>query len=126
VSVCYSDRIAFESRATCRCDAPLVLKSSSNRSTALTPFEATISAVGRYEDLVNRIRSARRTPTSISTIFEVCFGISGSRRGPGSHFIFRRSGVEERINLQLDGRHAKPYQVRQVRAVILKYLLGGG
>lgn len=38
----------------------------------------------------------------------------------GSHHIFRKGGVEERINLQRDGTHAKPYQVRQVRAVILK------
>jgi len=33
--------------------------------------------------------------------------------------------VEDKINLQRDGNHAKPYQVRQVRGVILKYKLGG-
>jgi hypothetical protein len=43
----------------------------------------------------------------------------------GSHHIFRAPGVEERINLQRDGKHAKVYQVRQVRAVILRYRLGG-
>ena len=42
----------------------------------------------------------------------------------GSHHIFRKPGVEERINLQRDGANAKPYQVRQVRAVVLKYQLG--
>jgi hypothetical protein len=42
----------------------------------------------------------------------------------GSHHIFRKSGVEEKINLQKDGNQAKPYQVRQVRQVILKYKLG--
>ena len=42
----------------------------------------------------------------------------------GSHHLFRRPGVEERINLQRDGSHAKPYQVKQVRSVILKYKLG--
>ena len=41
----------------------------------------------------------------------------------GSHHIFRREGVAERINLQRDGGHAKPYQVRQVRLVLLKYEL---
>ena len=46
-------------------------------------------------------------------------------RSKGGHFIFRRAGVEERINLQSDGKHAKVYQVRQVRAVILRYRLGG-
>lgn len=45
-------------------------------------------------------------------------------RTRGSHHIFRRAGVEERINLQREGSKAKPYQVRQVRSVILRYRLG--
>jgi hypothetical protein len=43
----------------------------------------------------------------------------------GSHHIFRKAGVEEKINLQSEGSKAKVYQVRQVRATILKYQLGG-
>ena len=42
----------------------------------------------------------------------------------GSHHLFRKSGVEERINLQKTGTNAKPYQVKQVRAAILKARLG--
>ncbi len=42
----------------------------------------------------------------------------------GSHHVFRRADIEERINLQKQGNKAKPYQVRQVRAVILRYKLG--
>ena len=40
----------------------------------------------------------------------------------GSHHIFTKTGVEEIINLQplRDGK-AKPYQVKQVRNIILKY-----
>ena len=41
----------------------------------------------------------------------------------GSHHMFRKGGVEDRINLQRDDGHAKPYQIRQVRRVILKYAL---
>ena len=41
----------------------------------------------------------------------------------GSHHIFRKEGVTERLNLQREGSNAKPYQVRQVRQVILKYQL---
>ena len=44
-------------------------------------------------------------------------------RTRGSHHIFRRAGIEEMINLQREGSNAKQYQVRQVRAVILKYRL---
>ena len=43
----------------------------------------------------------------------------------GSHHIFFRQEVEEILNLQPKGIKAKPYQVRQVRRVILKYRLGG-
>lgn len=46
-------------------------------------------------------------------------------RMKGSHHIFRKAGVEERLNLQREGSKAKKYQVRQVRAAILKYGLGG-
>jgi hypothetical protein len=41
-----------------------------------------------------------------------------------SHHVYRRADVEERLNLQREGAKAKPYQVRQVRAVIQKYRLG--
>lgn len=41
-----------------------------------------------------------------------------------SHHIFVRPGVEDLVNLQREGRMAKPYQVRQVRAVITRYGLG--
>ena len=39
----------------------------------------------------------------------------------GSHHIFRKEDVRERLNLQRDGSHAKPYQVRQVRQIILRH-----
>ena len=41
-------------------------------------------------------------------------------RAHGSHHIFRREGVRERLNIQRDGSHAKPYQVRQVRQAVLR------
>ena len=39
--------------------------------------------------------------------------------------IFTKGGIEEILNLQSKGSKAKPYQVKQVREVILKYKLGG-
>ncbi len=41
----------------------------------------------------------------------------------GSHHIFTRAGVIERINLQREGAKAKPYQVRQVRKILAQYKL---
>ena len=62
----------------------------------------------RFDDLCQLLRSLN---------FEI--------RVRGGHHIFRKAGVEEKINLQREGSEAKPYQVRQVRTVILKYQLGG-
>lgn len=41
----------------------------------------------------------------------------------GSHHIFTKDSVEEILNLQPKGSKAKPYQVKQVRNVILRYKL---
>lgn len=44
------------------------------------------------------------------------------QRRPGSHRIFTRADIAEILNLQpRRGGEAKPYQVRQVRDVVLKY-----
>ncbi len=43
----------------------------------------------------------------------------------GSHYIFSKEGVEDIMNLQPQGAKAKPYQVKQVRNVILKYRMAG-
>lgn len=48
------------------------------------------------------------------------------RQGSGSHRIFSRDGVPEILNLQpRRGGQAKPYQVRQVRDVLVKYRMAG-
>ncbi len=41
-----------------------------------------------------------------------------------SHHIFTKDGIEEILNLQPKGAKAKPYQVKQIRNIILKYKLG--
>lgn len=43
----------------------------------------------------------------------------------GSHHLYRKAGIRDKINLQRQGGQAKPYQVRQVRTVLLEYRLGG-
>lgn len=44
-------------------------------------------------------------------------------RVKGDHFIYYKEGIDEIINIQPDGNRAKPYQVKQVRNLILKYKL---
>jgi len=46
-----------------------------------------------------------------------------TERVKGSHHIFSRPGIDEILNLQPRASHAKPYQVKQVRNVIIRYKL---
>jgi predicted RNA binding protein YcfA (HicA-like mRNA interferase family) len=46
-------------------------------------------------------------------------------RVKGSHHIFFRDGVAEILNLQAQSDKCKPYQVKQVRNVIINYRLAG-
>ena len=52
-------------------------------------------------------------------------GLGFAERTRGSHHVFSKAGIEAQINLQREGANAKPYQVKQVRAIILKYHLSG-
>jgi hypothetical protein len=49
-----------------------------------------------------------------------------AERVRGDHHIFSKDAVEEILNLQPRGSLAKPYQVEQVRNVILEYRLAEG
>ena len=46
-----------------------------------------------------------------------------SERTKGSHHIFTREGVPEILNLQPRHSLAKPYQVKQVRKVLVQHKL---
>jgi hypothetical protein len=81
--------------------------------------------MSKYDKLLMQIR---RGASDANIAFEdlrwLLFQLGFEERIRGSHHVFRRSGVEEKINLQREGSKAKPYQVRQVRSVIVKYRLG--
>ena len=47
-----------------------------------------------------------------------------TERVKGDHHIFTRTGIDEIINIQPKQNKAKPYQVKQVRNIILRYRLG--
>lgn len=81
----------------------------------------------RYSLLLGKILRGR-SDTSIR-FTELCTllrKMGFTERIRGSHHIYRKQGVAEKINLQRDDGHAKPYQVKQVRRTILKYKLGEG
>ena len=62
---------------------------------------------------------------SFSDLYNILIALGFSVRIKGDHHIFTKADVVEIINIQPDGNKAKPYQVKQVRNVVLKYKLGG-
>lgn len=82
--------------------------------------------MSQREKLIQAILSGRQDRNF--QFFDLCLvlGWQGfERRVRGDHFIFTKPGVEEIINLQPLGGRAKPYQVKQVRELILRYRFGG-
>jgi hypothetical protein len=62
---------------------------------------------------------------SASMIFAISYGSLDSPSERAAAIICSiKSGIEEMLNLQRDGNKAKPYQVRQVRSVLLRHGLG--
>jgi virulence-associated protein VapD len=82
--------------------------------------------MSRYERLIERIlRGKSDANIRFADLRALMRHLGFDERTRGSHYLYRRRGVVEKVNLQRDGANAKPYQVRQVRRVILKYQLGG-
>jgi hypothetical protein len=83
--------------------------------------------VTRFEKLLTRVlRGTSDRNIAFGDLCSVLFQLGFEERVRGDHHIFTKDGVAEILNLQPQGTLAKPYQVRQVRGVIVKYKLGGG
>jgi len=81
--------------------------------------------MSKYEKLLLQIlRGSSDANILFSDLITLLSHYGFEMRVKGSHHIFRKDGVEERLNLQKDGSKAKPYQVKQIRHLILKYKLG--
>lgn len=84
------------------------------------------SSVTKYEKILERVlRGTSDQSISFDDLVSLLrrLGFDDRQRG-GSHRIFTRTGVVEILNLQpRSGGQAKPYQVKQVRQLILKYRL---
>ncbi|MFQ3573660.1 MAG: type II toxin-antitoxin system HicA family toxin [Thermodesulfovibrionales bacterium] len=82
--------------------------------------------MGKYERLLLKILSGTSDANiQFEDLCSLLKHLGFDMRISGSHCVFRKEAVIEKINLQRDGSKAKPYQVKQVRNVIVKYKLGG-
>jgi hypothetical protein len=81
--------------------------------------------MNKHEKLIFQILWGKSDANiSFSELVNLLLYLDFELRISGSHHIFRKDGIEEKPNLQKDGSKAKPYQVRQIRNLILKYRLG--
>ncbi len=79
-----------------------------------------------YEKLLLKIMCGTQDSNiSFSELQKILSIFGFSYRIKGDHFIYTKDEVEEIINIQPKGNKAKPYQVKQVRSIIIKYKLGG-
>lgn len=80
--------------------------------------------MSKFEKLAQKILSGTSDKNIRFADLRKLLGQLGfTERIKGDHHIFHKEGVEEIINLQPLQQHAKAYQVKQVRAIILKYNL---
>ena len=77
------------------------------------------------KDALERVLTGRSDANiQFNDLVHLLLRLGFQQRTRGSHHIFTRVGVKEILNLQPRGSMAKPYQVKQVRNVILRYALG--
>jgi len=75
--------------------------------------------------LLQVLRGASDSNVSFEELRSLLGHLGFQERVRGSHHIFTQEHIEEILNLQPIGAKAKPYQVKQVRSVIIRYKLAG-
>lgn len=81
--------------------------------------------MGKYDKLLYKILSGRSDSNiAFSELVQLLQRLQFEMRVRGDHHIFTRNDISEIINVQPNGAMAKPYQVKQVRQIIVKYQLG--
>lgn len=81
--------------------------------------------MGKFDKLVIKLLSGTSDKNfKFHDLLAILKKFGFEERTKGSHRIFYKKDIEEILNLQpkKDG-NAKPYQVKQVREIILKYRL---
>jgi hypothetical protein len=81
--------------------------------------------MGKYSKLREKILAGGAdTNVEFASLRRLLTRLGFEERVKGDHYIFTRDDVSEIINLQPRGKKAKPYQVKQVRSILVKYRLG--
>ena len=81
--------------------------------------------MSKHSKLILQILSGTRDKNiKFNVLCSVLKKLVFKERIRGDHYIYSKDGIAEIINIQPQGSMAKPYQVKQIRNIILKYKLG--
>ncbi|MEH2294317.1 type II toxin-antitoxin system HicA family toxin [Nostoc sp.] len=81
--------------------------------------------MSQQDKILDKILSGTSdTDIPFAQLWQLLYRLGFNERIRGDHRIFIKADVEEILNLQHKKGKAKSYQIKQVRAVILKYKLG--
>lgn len=81
--------------------------------------------MGKYEKLLQKILvGTSDNNIKFSELRRLLNKLGFEERIRGDHYIFTKDNVEEIINIQPKDGKAKGYQVKQIRNLIVKYVLG--
>ncbi len=84
-----------------------------------------VGEMGKHSKvLIQVLRGSADASIHFEDLRRLLLHLGFGERVRGSHHVFTRTGVDEILNLQSRGAQAKPYQVKQVRQVVMKYKLG--
>ncbi len=80
--------------------------------------------MGKYQKLIIKILTGQSdNKIRFQDLCNLLIKLGFEERVRGSHHLFRKKDIFEKINLQQDKSYAKPYQIKQVRNLLLKYKL---
>jgi len=81
--------------------------------------------MSKFSKILEKILSGTNdNSVAFGNLCNLLINIGFQQRIKGDHHIFFKDGIEELINIQPKGKTAKPYQVKQIRKLILKHKLG--
>ena len=81
--------------------------------------------MSKYDKLLHKVlRGSSDSNIQFSELCQLLYRLDFKERIRGDHHILSKQGISEIINIQPKEGKAKPYQVKQIRNLILKYKLG--
>ena len=78
--------------------------------------------MGKFEKILTKVlRGTSDANIGFDELVSLLIRLGFQSRIRGSHHIFYMDNIVEIINIQEKSGKAKPYQVKQIRSIILKY-----